>query len=163
MRDLISNGTKVRSFITEKAARCWRKCGQGLFSSRGGCRKDREEQEAWVEEGKGCVSSGLCCPALLSSSVHSNPHGGRWGGPGARAVGVPCPSAPPPGPVRRAGPASLSKKEEVGKYSFHETSHWIQIWVRFNGGNVRKKGPSESWISRLGNRNQRVEWMHSCQ
>ena len=98
VRDLISNGTKVRPFITEKAARCWRKCGQGLFSSRGGCRKDREEQEAWVEEGKGCMCSGLCCRALLSSGVHSNPHGGGWGGPGARAVGIPCPSAPPPGP-----------------------------------------------------------------
>ena len=145
----------MRPFITEKAARCWRKCGQGLLSLRGGCRKDREEQSpGWRK------MRAVCPQALLSRSVHSKPHGVWWGGPGG---GCSCPSAPPPGPMRCAGPASSSKKEEVGKYNFRETSHWIQTWVRSNRGDVRKKGLSESWISRLRNRNQLVEWMHSCQ
>ena len=102
----------------------------------------------------------VCPQALLSGSVHSKPIGVWWGGPGGACS---CPSAPPPGPVRCAGPAPSPEKEEVGKYNFRETSHWIQIWVRSNRGDVRKKGLSESWISRLRNRNQLVEWRHSCQ
>lgn len=73
----------------------------------------QREQEAWVEW-KARAACPQACAVRFTSAAGILTLKEGVGGPGARAVGVPAPLPLHPGlPVRRAGPASLSKKEEV--------------------------------------------------
>ena len=102
----------------------------------------------------------------FSPSSWPRRNGGR-GGPGARALGAAALSLHVSLRLGRTHqPLDLSpypRKMRLEDNDFCETSHWIHIWVRCNRGGVRKRGTFKSWISRLGNRNQLVDWMHFCQ